>query len=200
MVRALDELAGSWGTPKTIVVDDGPEFPGRALDAWAHRPGVQLHSSQPGKPTDNCYVESFNGRFRDECLSGNWFTGFEDAQGKIERWRRDNNETRPHSFLVQAAPAKSARDIAGTVPRGTEGQERNQNRENSKNRSGRYEGGGSLRLVDCDVLDLRVARGTSTESRRRAPRQRESQAKTVRDRRRGARRPPRSTRGRQPAC
>ena len=75
-------------TPKTIRVDNGPEFVSKVLDQWAYRNGVKLDFSRPGKPTDNAYVESFNGSLRDECLNVNWFLSLEDARGKIEAWRR----------------------------------------------------------------------------------------------------------------
>ncbi len=75
----------------------GPEFVSLALDKWAYDNGVVLDFSRPGKPTDNPFIESFNGSFRDECLNVNWFMSLEDARQKIENWRQDNNEFRPHS-------------------------------------------------------------------------------------------------------
>ena len=99
VARVLDRLAGTRGLPRTIVVDNGPEFTSRALDAWAYEHRVQLHFIQPGKPVQNAFVESFNGKLRDECLNENWFTSLDDAQAKIETWRRDYNRTRPHSAL-----------------------------------------------------------------------------------------------------
>jgi putative transposase len=108
VVRVLDRLAVIRGLPQTIVVDNGPEFTSRALDAWAYEHGVQLHFIQPGKPVQNAYVESFNGKFRDECLNQNWFTSLDDAQAKIEAWRRDYNGTRPHSALGNLTPSEYA--------------------------------------------------------------------------------------------
>jgi putative transposase len=95
-------------TPKTIRVDNGPEFVSKVLDQWAYRNGVKLDFSRPGKPTDNAYVESFNGSLRDECLNVNWFLSLEDARGKIEAWRRHYNESRPHSALEDVPPREFA--------------------------------------------------------------------------------------------
>jgi putative transposase len=108
VVRVLDQVAETHGLPRVIVVDNGPEFAGRALDQWAHRRGVQLHFIRPGKPVENCFVESFNGKFRDECLNENWFTSLEDARCRIERWRLDYNQVRPHSSLDGVPPAEFA--------------------------------------------------------------------------------------------
>ena len=91
-----------------IVVDNGPEFTSRALDEWAYRNGVRLHFIEPGKPTQNCFVESFNGKFRDECLNENWFIGEEDTKTKIEAWRVDYNRERPHSALANQTPEEFA--------------------------------------------------------------------------------------------
>ena len=105
----LDELKEKRGLPKRIKVDNGPEFISRALDAWAYFNKVKLDYSRPGTPTDNAYIESFNGSFRDECLNVNWFLSLEDARDKIERWRMDYNEFRPHSALTYLTPAEFAR-------------------------------------------------------------------------------------------
>jgi putative transposase len=85
-------------------MDNGPEFSSRALDAWAYRRGVELRFIRPGKPIENCFVESFNGKFRDECLNQHWFTDLADARRSIEAWRLDYNEVRPHSSLGGLAP------------------------------------------------------------------------------------------------
>ena len=95
-------------TPKTIRVDNGPEFVSKVLDQWAYRNGVKLDFSRPGKPTDNAYVESFNGSLRDECLNVNWFLSLEDARSKIQAWRRHYNESRPHSALRDVPPSEFA--------------------------------------------------------------------------------------------
>jgi len=107
--RVLDRIARERGLPEAIVVDNGPEFRGRALAAWSEERGVRLEFIQPGKPVQNAYVESFNGRLRDECLNANWFTSLSDARRKIETWRQDYNQQRPHSSLNYLAPAEFAR-------------------------------------------------------------------------------------------
>ena len=103
-MAVLERLAITTGLPKIITVDNGPEFTGRALDEWAHRNGIKLDYSRPGKPTDNAYIESFNGRLRQECLDQHWFSSLEDAKIKIETWRIDYNEQRPHSSLGDQTP------------------------------------------------------------------------------------------------
>jgi putative transposase len=107
--RVLDRMASERGLPEAIVVDNGPEFRGRALAAWSEQRGVRLEFIQPGKPAQNAYIESFNGRLRDECLNANWFTSLSDARRKIETWRRDYNEQRPHSSLNYLSPIEFAR-------------------------------------------------------------------------------------------
>jgi putative transposase len=90
--------------PKRIQVDNGSEFISKALDKWAYDNGVALDFSRPGKPTDNPFIESFNGSFRDECLNVNWFLSLEDAKEKIELWRTEYNGFRPHSSLEDRTP------------------------------------------------------------------------------------------------
>ena len=90
--------------PERIQVDNGPEFISKDLDKWAYENGVTLDFSRPGKPTDNALIESFNGSFRDECLNSNWFLSVDDAKKKVEAWRRDYNEFRPHSSLGNMTP------------------------------------------------------------------------------------------------
>jgi len=92
--------------PGRIQVDNGPEFISKDLDKWAYEHGVTLDFSRPGKPTDNALIESFNGRFRDECLNVNWFLSVDDARKKIEAWRREYNSFRPHSSLGNLTPAQ----------------------------------------------------------------------------------------------
>ena len=104
VVEVLERLAFTTGLPEIITVDNGPEFTGRALDEWIHRNGVKLDYIRPGKPFDNAYIESFNGRLRQECLDENWFTSIEDGKIKIESWRIDYNEQRPHSALGNETP------------------------------------------------------------------------------------------------
>jgi putative transposase len=87
VVEATDRIASIRGAPRTIQVDNGPEFISKALDNWAYENGVTLDFSRPGKPTDKTFVESFNGRFRDECLNSHWFLSLADARSKIGAWR-----------------------------------------------------------------------------------------------------------------
>lgn len=108
VVRVLEQLAATRGVPRAIVCDNGPEFRGEALDQWADRCGVTLQFIQPGKPIQNAFAESFNGRLRDECLNESWFVSLYDAQQTIEAWRVDYNDERPHSSLGDATPAAFA--------------------------------------------------------------------------------------------
>jgi putative transposase len=110
--RVLDRVTAEQGLPEAIVLDNGPEFRSRALAAWSEEHGVRLEFIQPGKPVQNAYVESFNGRLRDECLNANWFTSLSDARRKIEAWRVDYNQERPHSSLGYLAPREFARSQA----------------------------------------------------------------------------------------
>jgi putative transposase len=109
VARVLDRLHAVIGVPPCIVVDNGPEFAGRTLDAWAYAHGVTLRFIRPGKPIENAYVESFNGKFRDECLNEHWFVSLADAKTAIEAWRVDYNAVRPHSSLNGATPEQFAR-------------------------------------------------------------------------------------------
>ena len=106
VVRVLDRLVGERGAPQEMSVDNGPEYTSTALEEWAARHGVVLHFNRPGKPTDNPFIESFNGKFRDECLNEHWFLSVEDARRIIEAWRREYNEERPHSSLGYRTPAE----------------------------------------------------------------------------------------------
>jgi putative transposase len=113
ITRVLDRLHDAIGLPQTIVVDNGPEFAGRTLDVWAYAHGVSLRFVRPGKPIENAYVGSFNGKFRDECLNEHWFVNLVDAKDAIERWRVDYNTVRPHSSLNGATPEQFARIAEG---------------------------------------------------------------------------------------
>lgn len=108
VVRVLERLAAIGRQPLHIVVDNGPEFTSRAVDQWAARRGVSLRFIDPGKPIQNAYIESFNGKFRDECLSQHWFISLEEARHVTEEWRIDYNELRPHRSLQQQTPAEFA--------------------------------------------------------------------------------------------
>ena len=113
VTRVLDRLHAMIGLPQTVVVDNGPEFAGRALDAWAYARGVTLRFIRPGKPIENAYVESFNGKFRDECLNEHWFVSLADAKEVIEAWRVDYNTVRPHSSLAGRTPDEFAKVSVG---------------------------------------------------------------------------------------
>jgi putative transposase len=108
VVAMLEDVAGQRGYPDMLVVDDGPEFRGRELDRWAYEHGVKLFFIDPGKPMQNASIESFNGRFREECLDQSWFTSLAEAQRIIEVWRVDYNLHRPHTSLRMATPAAFA--------------------------------------------------------------------------------------------
>jgi putative transposase len=116
VVRVLEQLAETRGLPKAIVCDNGPEFRGEALDQWADRHGVTLQFIQPGKPVQNAFAESFNGRFRDECLNESWFVSLPDARQTIEAWRVDYNVARPHSGLADRTPEEFAKELLLTTP------------------------------------------------------------------------------------
>lgn len=115
VVRVLDRVAAVRGYPIAITCDNGPEFRGETLDQWAHRHGVLLDFIDPGKPVQNAYIESFNGKFRDECLNENWFVSLADAQRTIEAWRIDYQTTRPHSGLADRTPEEFARELLLTA-------------------------------------------------------------------------------------
>lgn len=104
VVLTLERVCKTVGYPKTIRVDQGWEFISRDLDLWAYQKGVTLDFSRPGKPTDNSFIESFNGKFRSECLNAHWFLSLDDARQKMEDWRRATNEVRPHSAIGNQAP------------------------------------------------------------------------------------------------
>ena len=105
MVRFLDQLRELRGLPRTLVLDNGPEMTSKAMFFWSQQSGVKLHFIQPGKPTQNAFVESFNGRFRDGCLNQHWFRDLDDARRIIDAWRGHYNTTRPHSSLGYLPPA-----------------------------------------------------------------------------------------------
>jgi putative transposase len=108
VVAVLQRLAAQRGLPQVLQVDNGPEFTSQALDAWAHRHGVKLAFSRPGTPTDNPFIEAFNGRVREECLDQQWFYSLEEARICLEEWRKDYNTNRPHTALGNQTPAAYA--------------------------------------------------------------------------------------------
>jgi len=116
VVRAVEGIAVERGAPGLIRVDNGPEFVSKVLDRWAYERGVTLDFSRPGKPTDNGFIESFNGRLRDECLDTHWFSSLDDARREIEAWRWDYNASRPHSALGHLTPLEFAAQAARNGP------------------------------------------------------------------------------------
>jgi putative transposase len=102
--RILDRVFVRRPMPEVLMLDNGPEFAGNALDAWADQHRVTLHFIQPGKPVQNAFIESFNGKFRDECLNEHWFLTLQEAQVVIEAWRREYNEERTHSTIGDVTP------------------------------------------------------------------------------------------------
>lgn len=112
VVRMLDGAAQERGLPEAIQVDNGPEFISRAVDQWAYAHSVALHFIDPGKPVQNAFIESFNGKFRDECLNQNWFVTLDEARRIIEAWRIDYNKVRPHSSLRYLTPEEFAASAA----------------------------------------------------------------------------------------
>ena len=112
LTRILDRLGFERGLPRMIRTDNGKEFCGRAMLNWAHQRGVQLRQIQPGKPNQNAYIESFNGRLRDECLNEHWFVSLGHAKTIIEAWRQEYNHERPKKALGGLTPAAYARQLA----------------------------------------------------------------------------------------
>jgi putative transposase len=115
VVVQMKRLAALRGLPESITTDNGGEFAGKAMETWAYQNDVKLDLIRPGKPVENGYIESFNGRLRDECLNGEIFFDLADAREKLERWRRDYNEHRPHSSLDDRTPAEFARTVGQRV-------------------------------------------------------------------------------------
>ena len=113
LTRMMDEVCSRRGRPAVIRTDNGKEFTGKAMLNWAYRNGVSLRLIEPGKPNQNAYVESFNGRLRDECLNEHWFTSLPHARLEIERWRREYNEERPKQGLGGLTPTQYAKHLAG---------------------------------------------------------------------------------------
>jgi putative transposase len=109
VVEILEELAQSHALPKEIVVDNGPEFRSVALDQWAYERGVKLWFIEPVKPAQNCFIESFNGKLRYECLDLNWFRNVAHTQKEIEKWWDEYNTYRPHSSLGGMTPEEFVR-------------------------------------------------------------------------------------------
>jgi len=113
VTRVLERLVRERGMPGCVVADNGPEFTGRAVDQWAYARGLRLEFIDPGRPTQNASIESFNGKFRDECLNEHWFVSLADARAIIEGWRQTYNGERPHSALGYETPATYAESLRG---------------------------------------------------------------------------------------
>ena len=118
VVRVLERQIRERGAPAAITVDNGPEFTSRTMGECAERLGFALDFIEPGKPSQNGHIESFNGRFRDECLNQHWFLGLQDARTTISSWRRDYNLNRPHSSLGGLTPLEFHKKNYGQDPRG----------------------------------------------------------------------------------
>jgi putative transposase len=116
VVTVLERLADLRGLPLSITVDHGPEFESQVLDEWAYRRRVQLNFIRPGKPVENAYIESFNARFRDECLNEHWFMTLGHARQVIENWRIEYNTERPHSSLGNLTPEQFAKNRPELLP------------------------------------------------------------------------------------
>ena len=116
VVETLERIGRQHGLPKAIRVDQGSEFVSRDLDLWAYQRGVTLDFSRPGKPTDNAFIESFNGKLRAECLNAHWFMCLDDAREKCEAWRKDYNEVRPHSAIGNKPPITLINRSAASGP------------------------------------------------------------------------------------
>jgi len=108
VVEVCNRLVAQRGAPVRIFVDNGSEFSGRLFDLWAYHHKAAIDFNRPGKPTDNCFVETFNGSLRDECLNVHWFETIDEAKAKIEAWRVDYNESRPHQALNELTPSEYA--------------------------------------------------------------------------------------------
>tara|TARA_B110000008_G_scaffold29604_1_gene26497 strand:+ start:432 stop:1214 length:783 start_codon:yes stop_codon:yes gene_type:complete len=115
VTRVLDRLIELRGKPKNLLTDNGPEFAGTALDAWTYERKINHQFIQPGKPNQNAYVESFNGKVRDEYLNEHWWRNIDHARNKIERWREDYNQVRPHSSLNNQTPEAFAEKSRATL-------------------------------------------------------------------------------------
>jgi putative transposase len=118
VTHVLEELIRRRGPPEVITVDNGTEFTSNHFDVWAFARRIRIDYIRPGKPVENAWIESFNGRLRDECLNAHWFETLDEARTRVEDWRRDYNEARPHSALADQAPSAY---VAGLLARGQDG-------------------------------------------------------------------------------
>ena len=120
LTSVLDRVMADRGRPRSLVCDNGPEFVGRLFDAWAHATGIALQFIRPGRPVENAFIESFNGRFRAECLNAHWFDTLDHARVVIEAWRREYNEDRTHSSLGRRTPAEFTHALETGLPPSTQ--------------------------------------------------------------------------------
>jgi transposase InsO family protein len=111
--EVLDSAIGGRSAPSAITCDNGTEFTSRYFDAWAYFRKIDLDFIRPGKPVENAFIESFNGRFRDECLNQDWFTDLDDAQAAMAAWKQDYNESRPHTSAGGLGPPAEGRPATG---------------------------------------------------------------------------------------
>ena len=114
VVLVLNRIKTHRGVPKMLYCDNGSEFSSQAMDLWAYQNGVRIAFSRPGKPTDNAFVESFNGTFRSECLDAHWFTTMAETRQTVEAWRKEYNESRPHRSLGERTPNEFANVVAAS--------------------------------------------------------------------------------------
>ncbi len=121
MARLRADAIRERGNPQVLLTDNGPEFTGRALDQWAYTQGITHQFIDPGKPVQNAYIESFNGRMRDEFLNVHWFLSVPQARLSLAIWRRDYNSVRPHSSLGNLTPREFARQLVGRCTLGSFG-------------------------------------------------------------------------------
>lgn len=119
VVYELDKLKEKIGLPEEITVDNGPEFISNALDEWAYKNNVRIYFIEPGTPTENPFIESFNGKFRDECLSMHWFLNIQHAREIIEQWRIEYNTERPHSSLDYMTPSEFVAQLNEKITAGS---------------------------------------------------------------------------------
>ncbi len=114
VVEVLNRLRWERRVPKMIFCDNGSEFTSQIMDLWAYQNGVKIDFSRPGKPTDNAFVESFNGTLRAECLDTHWFATVAEAKESIEAWRKEYNDSRPHRALGERTPNEFAKESAAS--------------------------------------------------------------------------------------
>lgn len=118
VVRVLEAIGSEYRLPQVIVVDNGPEFTSLAFLSWCESKGIRAHFIDPGKPVQNAHIESFNGRFRDECLNEHWFLGLDHARGIIDAYRHEYNHDRPHSSLGYLTPHAFRMAFEGQAEKG----------------------------------------------------------------------------------